>query len=137
MALTLLFFGLVMLAQPFLHYFEARKTTYVVTDRRLVIFNGIIQDTIESYAPPLAISQRENKDGSGTLSFPSEIRWPWSELAVRPMSHGDLSELLLERGHVAPIIVAGPASRTSVTVCQPLYPGHAQQCRGLCHEAPT
>ena len=74
MVLLLILFGLVMLGRPFLHYYAALQTTYVVTDRRLVIFAGVIKATVESYEPPFDITQRENADGSGSISFSQETQ---------------------------------------------------------------
>ncbi len=69
MAGLLIAFGLVMLVRPFQLYYAALRTTYVVTDRRLVIFSGVIEAKVESYQPPFDIIQRENPDGSGSISF--------------------------------------------------------------------
>ena len=69
MAALLIAFGLVMLVRPFQLYYGALRTTYVVTDRRLVIFSGIFEAKVESFEPPFDIIQRENADGSGSISF--------------------------------------------------------------------
>ncbi len=69
MAALLIAFGLVMLVRPFQLYYGALRTTYVVTDRRLVIFSGIFEAEVESFEPPFDIIQRENADGSGSISF--------------------------------------------------------------------
>ncbi len=69
MVVLFILFGLVLLVRPFLRYYAALRTIYVVTDRRLVIFNGVIEATVESYQPPFDITQRENADGSGSISF--------------------------------------------------------------------
>ena len=34
-----------------------------------MIFSGVIEAKVESYQPPFAITQHENADGSGSISF--------------------------------------------------------------------
>ena len=67
--LPFLFIGIGMLSAPLWAYRAARKTAYMVTDRRAVTFDGGWSTTIRSYAPAKLqdVYRREKEDGSGNV----------------------------------------------------------------------
>ncbi len=61
--------GLYLLANPLLEYWRALRTAYAVTNQRLLILNGLLQPSVESYVPPFDIKRKERRDGTGTIIF--------------------------------------------------------------------
>ena len=64
-------FALFIAATPLFEYVRARRTTYVISDRRLIILNGLVRPSKRSFAPadigPLTV--RAKSDDSGTIIF--------------------------------------------------------------------
>ncbi len=66
--------GLGMLGSPLWQYWKGLRTIYVVTDQRLLIINGVVRPSVQSYVPPFDIELKERSDGSGTIIFACEER---------------------------------------------------------------
>ena len=69
--------GFGMLSSPIWSRLKARKTVYVVTDRRAIMFDGGFSTTIRSFGPDRLddIRRRQRRDGSGDLIFEKEISY--------------------------------------------------------------
>ncbi len=65
--------GLGMLSSPLWAYRKARRTVYVITDRRAILFEGGRSTTVRSFAPQQLrnVFRKERKDGSGDVVFSS------------------------------------------------------------------
>ncbi|MFO0829190.1 MAG: hypothetical protein U0572_13705 [Phycisphaerales bacterium] len=63
--------GLAMLSTPIWAYRGMRRTIYVVTDRRAIVFEGGRKTTIRSFEPSRLkdVFRREKRDGSGDVVF--------------------------------------------------------------------
>lgn len=63
--------GLAMLSSPLWAYRKAFKTAYVITDRRVITFDGGWLTTIRSYRPGQLqdVYRKERRDGSGDVIF--------------------------------------------------------------------
>jgi len=61
--------GVGMLSAPLWAYRKARRTVYIITDRRAVSIEGGRSTTIRSYTPRMLqdVHRRENRDGSGDV----------------------------------------------------------------------
>ena len=75
--LPLVAMGLYFITRPLQEYWRARRTTYVVSNQRLIILNGLLGPSIESFAPAeigsLAIDAAQ--DGSGSIIFQEKREW--------------------------------------------------------------
>ncbi len=67
--LPFILIGFGMLSSPIWAYLRARKTVYVITDRRAITFDGGRSTTIRSYSPDQLtdIFRKEKRDGSGDV----------------------------------------------------------------------
>lgn len=63
--------GLTMLSTPYWSARRARRTVYVVTDRRAIIFDGGWGTTIRSFMPGMLrdLQRKQFRDGSGNVIF--------------------------------------------------------------------
>jgi len=68
--------GLAMLSSPLWMMRKARRTVYVVTQSRAILFEGGWGTTIRSFGPEklTEMIRRENRDGSGDLLFEQRAR---------------------------------------------------------------
>ncbi|HUW57483.1 MAG TPA: hypothetical protein VMZ92_12670 [Planctomycetota bacterium] len=71
LAVPLLLIGLAMLLSPLLAVRKARRTTYVVTDRRAIVIAGFFSRSVECFGPGHLRTLRldEDPDGSGDVAF--------------------------------------------------------------------
>lgn len=69
--------GLYFLTSPLQEYWRARRTTYIVSNQRLIVLNGLWRPTTESFAPSDIGSLDVNAahDGSGTIIFQETREW--------------------------------------------------------------
>ncbi|MGO8688402.1 MAG: PH domain-containing protein [Thermoguttaceae bacterium] len=76
--LPFILIGIGMLSSPLWAHWRARKTAYMITDRRAVTFDGGWSTTIRSYPPAKLqdVYRREKKDGSGHVII---SRRAWSD----------------------------------------------------------
>ncbi len=70
-----LLIGIAMLSTPLWAMRNAKRTVYILTNRRAVIFAGGFNTTISSYSPGQLYSttRKQNPDGSGDILFNTEI----------------------------------------------------------------
>ncbi|MDX1483053.1 MAG: hypothetical protein R3229_01120 [Alphaproteobacteria bacterium] len=69
--------GLYFMSAPVREYIRARRTTYVITNQRLIILNGLFRSTVDSFAP-FDIGSLEvdiADDGSGSIIFQEKRDW--------------------------------------------------------------
>jgi hypothetical protein len=69
--------GLYFISAPVREYWRARRTTYVVSNQRLIILNGLLRPSVESFAPSEIGSLEIDAagDGSGSLIFQERRDW--------------------------------------------------------------
>ncbi len=69
--------GLYLLARPIVEHLRAKRTTYVITNQRLIILDGLWRPTVESFAPSEigSLAVRAGPDGSGTIIFHERRDW--------------------------------------------------------------
>ncbi len=69
--LALLAVSVTLLASPLWYALVGSRTVYVATDQRLMILNGLIRGTAQSFEPEEIgrIDRTERSDGSGSLVF--------------------------------------------------------------------
>lgn len=69
--------GLYFMSAPLQAYLRARRTTYVVSNQRLIILNGLFRPTVESYAPSEigSLEIKTAEDGSGSIIFQEGRDW--------------------------------------------------------------
>jgi hypothetical protein len=70
-----LLIGFGMLSSPFWMAWKAKRTAYVLTDRRAIIFEGGWSANIRSFVPErlLDLQRTQRKDGSGDLIFEKKM----------------------------------------------------------------
>lgn len=73
--LPFLFIGLGMLCTPLWKMRAAKRTLYVLTDKRAILFSGGWRTTIRSFSPGQLqdLSRKQRADGSGDIVFKKEI----------------------------------------------------------------
>jgi hypothetical protein len=66
--------GLYLLTSPFWEYLRARRTIYVVSNKRLIILNGLLRPSRRSFAPPDigSVEVVADHDGVGSIVFARE-----------------------------------------------------------------
>jgi hypothetical protein len=69
--------GLFFMSAPLRAYLRARRTTYVVSNQRLIILNGLLRPSIESFAPAEigSLKIEAAADGSGSIIFQEGREW--------------------------------------------------------------
>ncbi len=74
--LPFILIGCFMLSSPYWARRNARRTAYVVTDRRAIVFAGGRATAIKSYRPDQLhqVSRTQRADGSGDVVFTQKIR---------------------------------------------------------------
>jgi hypothetical protein len=75
--LPFLLIGFGMLSSPLWMAWKAKKTAYVLTDRRALIFDGCWSAHVRSFAPDrlLDLRRTQRKDGSGDLIFEKKLSY--------------------------------------------------------------
>lgn len=73
--LPFLFVGLGMLASPLWKMRSAKRTIYVLTDKRAILFTGGLKTHIRSFSPDQLqdLTRKQHADGSGDIVFKKEI----------------------------------------------------------------
>ena len=76
-AIPFLLIGLGMLSAPFWMMRKARRTAYVITERRAIIFEGGWSMKIRSFGPEdlQDLRRRQRRDGSGDVVFAQEVSY--------------------------------------------------------------
>ena len=69
--------GIYMLCMPFIKKIELKKTVYVVTNQRLIIYIYGWKTKVKSFQPSQLknIERHQKADGSGDLIFANEVRY--------------------------------------------------------------
>ena len=69
--------GIGMLSSPFWMMRKARKTAYILTNARAIIFDGGFSTTIRSFAPERLtdLRRKQRSDGSGDLIFERKLSY--------------------------------------------------------------
>ncbi len=69
--------GLYFMTAPIQAYWRARRTTYIVSNQRLIILNGLWRPSIESFAPSNigSLDIDTAADGSGSVIFQERREW--------------------------------------------------------------
>lgn len=64
-----LLIGIAMLCSPLWMLFKARRTAYVITERRAILFDGGLSTTIRTFDPPQLdnLEFRRRRDGTGDI----------------------------------------------------------------------
>ena len=67
--------GIGLLTSPLWIAWNARRTVYVVTNRRAILFEGGLSTTVRSYGPEClkSLQRSQRRDGSGDLVFEREL----------------------------------------------------------------
>jgi hypothetical protein len=76
-ALTFAAIGLYLICRPIVEYLRAKRTTYVITNQRLIILDGLWRPTMDSFAPSEigSLAVRSGADGIGTIIFHERRDW--------------------------------------------------------------
>ena len=69
--------GLYFLTSPLQEYWRARRTTYIVSNQRLIILGGLWRPSTESFAPSNigSLDIDRAQDGSGSIIFHERREW--------------------------------------------------------------
>ena len=101
----LLIIGLYLLTSPLWEYLRARRTIYVVSDQRLLIFNGLLRPSRRSFAPPDigSVEVDAGYDGIGSIIFSREHKsdgdggWTVKKIGFKAIPHVREAEELIVR----------------------------------------
>lgn len=105
--------GFGMLSSPFWMAWKAKKTAYVLTDRRAIIFDGGWSTTVRSFGPERLpdLMRSQRRDGSGDLILEKKISYN-NQGGNRPIDIGFLAIPNVKEVEERVRLILGAASKS-------------------------